>query len=56
MMEKACVDKIGVDEMGVDKMGSTRNCVRRGGLVVERQTPEREVVGLIPTQVSVLCL
>ena len=28
---------------------------RRGGLVVERRTPEREVGGSIITQVAVLC-
>ena len=28
---------------------------RRGGLVVERRTPERDVGGLILTQVAVLC-
>ena len=27
----------------------------RGGLVVERQTPNREVLGSIPTRVTVLC-
>ena len=27
----------------------------RGGVVVEGQTPNREVLGLIPTSVTVLC-
>ena len=30
-------------------------CGRRGGLVVERRTPEREVGGSMLTQVAVLC-
>ena len=34
---------------------STTGSWRRGGLVVERRTPEQEVGGSILTQVAVLC-
>ena len=31
------------------------NASEHGGVVVERQTPNREVLGLIPTDSTVLC-
>ena len=34
---------------------SKKNCGERGGLVVERRTPNLEVLGLISTRVTMLC-
>ena len=55
-----------LNEQFLSKCGRQRNIIitfnnvqmadrRRGGLVVERRTPEREVGGSILTQVAVLC-